>query len=57
MVNYGSWRSISDMSLDERLTAAAVIVRDAIEKFDYEVELSRVSCRDDSTHAMTSDSR
>lgn len=45
------------MTLDQRLTAAAVIMRDAIEKYDYEVALSRVARLDDSTQATTSDSR
>lgn len=45
------------MTPDERLTAAAIIMRDAIEKHDYEVALSRVSRLDESTHAMTSDLR
>ena len=51
------WPRISDLTPDQRLTAAAIIMRDAIEKHDYEVELSRVSRLDDSTHATTSDSR
>lgn len=45
------------MTPDERLTAAVVIMRDAIEKHDYEAELSRLSRLDDRTQARTSDSR
>ncbi len=31
------------MTLDQRLTAAAIIMRDAIEKHDQEAELSRIA--------------
>lgn len=56
-ITIGDYVEIRALTLDERLTAAAIIMRDAIEKHDYEVELSRVSLLDDRTHAITSDSR
>lgn len=45
MTNFRDWPHIGNMTPDERLTAAAIIMRDAIEKHDAEAASPRESAR------------
>lgn len=46
MDRYRAWPRISDMTPDERLTAAAIIMRDGIEQVLYERALREAAERD-----------
>lgn len=46
MNHYRDWPGVSDMTPDERLTAAAIIMRDGVEQLLYERELARIAASD-----------